>query len=230
MSTVTGTANFAQERFSNDLKQYISMIIGSINIIAGIITTIQQYLKINEFTESHRISSISWDKFYRNIRVELARSPEERMAVSHMLKICTQEYDRLMETSPSIKEEVISDFKNTFLDTSIDKSIFCCKKKKIILSYDEIMRRRKAYNEINKPDICDSLISTSNFKYTENKNKIIKKQDESELKKNEIIFNNFKNGFFNIHNRYPIESEYRNNLEHIRIDILNLLIKKDLVN
>ena len=175
MSTVTGTANFAQERFSNDLKQYISMIIGSINIIAGIITTIQQYLKINEFTESHRISAISWDKFYRNIRVELARSPEERMAVSHMLKICTQEYDRLMETSPSIKEEVISDFKNTFLETSISKSI-CCKKKKIILSHEEIMRRRKAYNEINKPDICDSLISTSNFKYVENKQKIIKKR------------------------------------------------------
>ena len=36
------------------------MIIGSINILAGIITTIQQFLKIGQLNESHRVSSISW--------------------------------------------------------------------------------------------------------------------------------------------------------------------------
>ena len=46
MSTITGTANFAQERFPADIKVLAVMMIGGVNLIAGIITTISQYLKI----------------------------------------------------------------------------------------------------------------------------------------------------------------------------------------
>ena len=80
MSTITGTANFAAERVE-DYRGYYSMIIGGVNIIAGIITTIQQFLKISELNRTHRVSSISWDKFYRKIQVELAKSPTERQNV-----------------------------------------------------------------------------------------------------------------------------------------------------
>ena len=61
MSTLTGTANFAQERVPVDIQPYYQVIVGWVNILAGIITTIQQFLKITEFNESHRVSSISWD-------------------------------------------------------------------------------------------------------------------------------------------------------------------------
>ena len=81
LSTLTGTANFAQERFGDDIKPYIAMIVGALNIFAGILTTISQYLKIGELNEAHRVSSISWDKFYRNIKVELAKAPPERIEV-----------------------------------------------------------------------------------------------------------------------------------------------------
>ena len=101
MSTITGTANFAAERVPEDYRGYYSMIIGGVNIIAGVVTTIQQFLKISELNEAHRVSSISWDKFYRKIRVELAKSPAERQNVYDFLKSCTEEFDRLMETSPS---------------------------------------------------------------------------------------------------------------------------------
>ena len=108
MSTLTGTANFAQDRFSDDIKPYMQMAIGTVNIFAGILTTIAQFLKVGELNEAHRVSSISWDKFYRNIKVELAKSRDERMNVSHMLKMCKEEYDRLMETSPDINENIIN--------------------------------------------------------------------------------------------------------------------------
>ena len=48
MSTLTGTANFAQEKFPDNIKEYASMIIGGVNITAGIITTVQQFLKIRD--------------------------------------------------------------------------------------------------------------------------------------------------------------------------------------
>ena len=44
MSTLTGTANFAQDKVSDEYKGLFSSIVGGINILAGIITTIQQYL------------------------------------------------------------------------------------------------------------------------------------------------------------------------------------------
>ena len=114
ISTVTGTANFAQERVPINYQNYFVMIVGSFNILAGIITTIQQFLKITQLNEAHRVSSIAWDKFYRNIKMELAKHPRERMDVKHMLKICKEEFDRLIETSPDIDRTILKKFKETF--------------------------------------------------------------------------------------------------------------------
>ena len=67
MSTLTGTANFATEKIPEDARGYFY---GSwtVNIFAGILTTVAQFLKISELNEAHRVV-LSWDKFYRNIKV-----------------------------------------------------------------------------------------------------------------------------------------------------------------
>ena len=88
LSTLSGTASFAQASIPDSYKQYAPAAIGSLNIFIGILTTIQQYLKISELNEAHRISSISWDKFARNIRIELAKRPEERCDAGSFLKLC----------------------------------------------------------------------------------------------------------------------------------------------
>lgn len=107
LSTISGTASFAQTSLSPPLQMYAPMVIGSMNIFIGIITTIQQYLKIAEYNEAHRVSSICWDKFARNIRIELAKKPEERADAEQFIKICRNEFDRLMETSPMVNDSVI---------------------------------------------------------------------------------------------------------------------------
>lgn len=134
LSTITGTASFAQSTLPRDIQAYAPAVIGSINLLVGILTTIQQYLKISEKNESHRVSSIAWDKFARNIRIELAKKPDERDKAGHFIKMCRQEFDRLMETSPSIDEKVISEFKNKF-------------------------KNKPGFDKVKKPDICDNIIS-----------------------------------------------------------------------
>jgi hypothetical protein len=57
ISTLTGTANFAQERVPADYQYIFTMIVGGFNILAGIITTIQQFLKI---THSTATSKSNW--------------------------------------------------------------------------------------------------------------------------------------------------------------------------
>ena len=114
LSTITGTANFATEYFPEDVRTYVPLVIGSINILTGIVGTVHQFLKISEINEAHRVSYIAWDKFYRNIKLELCKKPDERIGVTDMLRYSKEEYDRLMETSPSIHENVIREFKSQF--------------------------------------------------------------------------------------------------------------------
>ena len=167
MSTITGTANFAQERFSEDIKPYIAMIIGGVNIFAGILTTIAQYLKVSELNEAHRVSSISWDKFYRNIKVELAKAPKERIPVLQMLKIAKEEYDRLMETSPAVSESVTDQFRKTFENDGIEPG--CCSSRTNHAQNSNLQdlktARRASYEALKKPEICGTLESTRNSVY-----------------------------------------------------------------
>ena len=115
LSTITGTASFGQNTLPEDIRIYSPLIIGTVNIFIGILTTIQQYLKISELNESHRVMSIAWDKFARNIKIEISKAPTERMDAGHFIKHTRQEFDRLMETSPIVPLSVIGQFKQTFV-------------------------------------------------------------------------------------------------------------------
>jgi len=114
ISTITGTANFAQDRFSDNVKEYVVMSIGSMSIIAGIITTIYQFLKISEYNEGHRVASISWGKFYNNLKTTGLRHPLDRITPNEAIKIYKDEYDRLIEVSPDILPKVLTKFNNQF--------------------------------------------------------------------------------------------------------------------
>ena len=158
MSTVTGTANFAQEKFPEATREYVPMLIGGVNIVAGIITTVQQFLKIGELNEAHRIASLSWDKFYRKIRIELAKSPDERINITDFLKTCAEDFDRLMEISPVINEKIIQQFRDTFLGKiKIDKH-----------GKEILTKQQELFYALKKPEICDSLVSVSKFVYNAN--------------------------------------------------------------
>ena len=198
ISTLTGTANFAQTRVPIMYQNYFAMLVGGFNILAGIITTIQQFLKITQLNEAHRVSSIAWDKFYRNIKIELSKQPEERMNVIQMIKICKEEYDRLMETSPVIPDKVIRDFKKSF--GKIEKDL------------------EEGMPPIIKPEICDALVSTelSRNKWFSEEN-IIKRTNltVNKEKQNIDIINNFKITFFNLNNREPhYNSTIKNEISH----------------
>ncbi len=140
LSTISGTASFAQESIPESLRSYATMSVGTINIAVGILATIQQYLKISELNEAFRVASIAWDKYARNIRIEIAKAPIERPDASLFIKHCRDEFDRLMETSPSIPPKVIREFMSTFANSK-DPT------------------RKGQYNALKKPDICDIIIS-----------------------------------------------------------------------
>ena len=157
MSTLTGTANFAQNNIPAEYLTAATMGIGAVNLLAGILTTVQQFLKISELNESHRVSSISWGKFQRNIKVELAKSPAERTPVTQLIKACKEEFDRLIETSQDIPNHVVTLFKKTFSGGEIE--------------YDRngiklpLTDKQLLFSELTKPEICDSIESVTKILY-----------------------------------------------------------------
>ena len=115
ISTITGTANFAQESFPLSWQQYVPSGIGAFNLVAAIMTTILQFLKINELMESHRVSSIHYGKLSRSIRLQLTLPKAERSHDgSEFIEYCNNEYDRLIEQSPPIPKQIIKLFEKEF--------------------------------------------------------------------------------------------------------------------
>jgi len=214
ISTLTGTANFAQERVPIQYQSLFVMLVGGFNILAGIITTIQQFLKITQLNESHRVSGIAWDKFYRNIKIQLAKHPDERQDVTKFIDYSKEEFDRLMDTSPNIPKDIINSFKKTFKGAS-------------------------EFGDIIKPEICDEIEPTANFRnqwYTEEnvakrhsesvKVKQIKDLKAKKLQEHNIqLVKDFKTNFFNFHNREALDDEVIDNLkEQIEVSIIKQIL------
>lgn len=141
LSTVGGTANFGVQSLfeSDDSKKYASFFIGSVSLVAGLLTTVGNYLRYAQLEESNRVASIAWGKFQRLIAIELALSPNDRMDSMDFLKICRSDLDRLIEQSPPIPKEAIELFEIRF----------------------------GTIKELKKPDICGALEHTHIFESSE---------------------------------------------------------------
>ena len=146
------------------------------------------------------------------------------MHVGHMLKMCKEEFDRLMETSPSINEKIIKLFNNTFPT------------RKPIKNIDPLHET----NDIRRPEICDSLVSTADFVFipkpdvkpsTPSLANVIKNNQKKIMESYEKEVKDWCDKFINKHNRNPLESEIFDNLQDkMNPDILNKIIKTILVS
>jgi hypothetical protein len=207
LSTVTGTANFASDRVPIQYRPMFTMIVGAVNIMVGIISTIQNFLKISELNEAHRACAISWDKLQRNIRIELSKAREERIHITQFIKLIKDEFDRLMETSPPLPKQSIKEFDRMFIGTGVPEH----KRTKI----------QQAFDSVTKPDILGGILPTKLSIYNEIKSTpetqmminmadVTKKRIERELVESDFV-NIFKNEFA----RDPTMGEIQSNLGNL---------------
>lgn len=141
LSTLGGTANFGISSIFEDdqSKKYASFAIGGISLLAGLMTTIGNYLRYPQMEEAHRVASVSWGKLQRLVAIELALHPNDRLDSLDFLKICRAELDRLIEQSPPIPSDAIHKFEEKF----------------------------GHIRDLKKPDICGALEHTMVFESSE---------------------------------------------------------------
>ena len=125
-----------------------------------------------------------------------------------MLKIAKEEFDRLMETSPAIWDEIIDQFQKTF-DAEIEDEYLTERRK----------QRKLSFFELKKPEICDDIRSCKHSVYKRKpgdkqtkiniqlaKRALKQKQDQEQIQK--IITN-----FNSIRKRVPTEDEIIDELD-----------------
>jgi hypothetical protein len=188
ISTLTGAANFALDRISNEQnRSYASIAVGSFNIIAAMISTVSQFLKTSELKEGHNIAAKSWDKFNRSLKLELQRNPEERANKRELFNISMKEYDRLVEISPDIPTSVIVEFRTLYKD-SID---------------------------LIKPESTGHIISSKIYEFRQKDTEVIvfAKKDEDDADEESKIKNKFVDIFMSKYGRSPSAEEIFDFLE-----------------
>lgn len=157
LSTATGALNVGVSAvFPESFVDKASILLGGINIMTGIISTIGNFLRYAQNMEGHKIASIQWSKFQRNIAAEIAIHPDQRQNAGEFFTICRAEMDRLLESSPSVPNDIIGQFESKFKHT-----------------------------KISKPEICNVLEPTTIFKPHDGEDWVKKMTEERERKKTE---------------------------------------------
>jgi hypothetical protein len=229
ISTITGTANFAQDRVPESARQYVVMAIGSANIIAGVITTIHQYLKIAELNESHKIAYNEWGKLYRNIKTELKKHPFDRENHTLFMKYCKKEFDRLIDTCPSIPKDIVKIFNKKHRKSTINKPEICHAVDRTEIYIMTDLERQDMVEELNEDnraleEFKDNTIYKLNndltklnqeFNSLQSEYKRLKlelaqlriKQQTNEIVEVDENLEKFKKSFTQVNGRQPTEEE-----------------------
>ena len=162
LSTLTGTANFAQERLPVEYQGAYAMIVGALNLFTAILTTIAQFLKVAELKEGFNIALRNWDKYNRALKLELMKKPSERAPKKETITNAKKDYDNLIDDSPILPPYIINLFINKFKD--IEKK----KKNKNIGSdnTDNLSEEERELDVLVLPEICDALLPTRIYKPT----------------------------------------------------------------
>lgn len=110
LSAVSGTGNFISSYFPA-YSEIIILSVGGVSILTSIISSVAQFLKVSQLSESHRLSYLSWEKYHSTIKFELNKRRCKRDNIKDFLNGIIPEYQRLKEISASIPKHICDNVK-----------------------------------------------------------------------------------------------------------------------
>jgi hypothetical protein len=111
LSAVSGTGNFISANFPG-YSETIILAIGGLSIFTSILSSVAQFLKVSQLSESHRMSYLSWEKFHANIKFQLNKRRISRDNLKDFLSLVVPEYQRLKEMSSNIPKHIYENVKH----------------------------------------------------------------------------------------------------------------------
>ena len=102
------------------METTIYIIIGFLNLIAGFLATVAEFLKVSQLSENHRTTSLFFGKLARNIRMELTLPPSERSSSGlDFMRYARVEMERLMELATSIPSDITRMYEEKFSEAGL---------------------------------------------------------------------------------------------------------------
>ena len=115
LTTFTGTANFGMDSmFPGMSASSANQIVGALALLAGLITTLSNWLRVPQLMEAHRQASLHWGKLSRDISIEIGFRRDQRGNCYEFIKRMKQEMDRLIEQSPTVPTGTLNAFIKLF--------------------------------------------------------------------------------------------------------------------
>jgi hypothetical protein len=108
---------------SNDLfnNLYIRGAVGFSAILGGIFSNFQQMFTYKELTEQHRLSTLRFLAFFRDISCELSMHPDHRTNPIDYINMKRLELDKMLEQSPNIPDTIVTIYNIKSRNTNLHK-------------------------------------------------------------------------------------------------------------
>jgi hypothetical protein len=122
LSTITGTISIGlNSLLPPEQVETGQKVVGGVNILTGIMTTIQNYYRYAQQTEANQTASNDWARLHRNIKIELSIEREFRKPATDFVKSVRQEYERLLNARPTIDTQILEDFRKEIKNSDVIK-------------------------------------------------------------------------------------------------------------
>ena len=110
LSALSGTGNFISANFP-EYSAIIILAVGGVSIFTSIISSVAQFLKVSQLSESHRMSYLSWEKFHSTIKFQLNKRRSNRENLKDFISLIVPEYQRVKELSSDIPKHICEQLK-----------------------------------------------------------------------------------------------------------------------
>jgi len=115
---IAGTATLLS---NPTLAPTLKGLIGMSGIVAGLLTNFQEMFTFKEESEKHKISSLRFLSFFREISCELSMDPEHRTTPIDFITMKRLEFDKMLEQSPNIPQSIADLFNAKFNNIGFHK-------------------------------------------------------------------------------------------------------------
>jgi len=116
ISSLTGGISLSLGSVVPEHNQVMAQtIVGCLNLLVGIVSSVAQYTKAGALSEGHRSASIAWGRMSRQLQTELQLEPHLRSEDQEtLIRGTVSMYNNLCEQGPVIDAKIVAQFKDEF--------------------------------------------------------------------------------------------------------------------
>lgn len=121
-----GYAAGATSLLSDTASPATRAVTGVCGLLAGMLVNFQELFKFKELAEQHRLASLRFLTFFRDVSCELSMHPDHRSKPAEYINLKRMELDKLHEQMPDVPPFVVAVFDQKFADAGIHKPDAAC--------------------------------------------------------------------------------------------------------